>query len=459
MSQTLSGSTPQPLNLAVTKSVHPWPPRRVLQVSLVLPAFLLFSITWYEAAGLAILILLFDLFLVRHARIVLEKSSTGSDELGLGVVLCPVSMLALTLIFRHSLAVVAAAWAMLAVGDSMAGAIGEVRGVSPLPFNPQKTWEGFGAFVIFGWVAAFLLMLWVSAAQPNLKTFLVCMFGALVGAIVESLPIRLNDNITVPLIGGGFVFCAHLMGRVSLGYNLPYLGARIGWALIVNLIFALAALGLRQITLSGAMAGFLLGVAVYMGYGYKSFLILFSFFVLGAMATRLGYARKLERGIAERRKGARSWQEAVANISPAAFFSVLVITTPYQKAFLMAMVAALAEAAGDTVASEIGKWLSARAYLITNLQPVRAGEDGGVSLPGTAAGFGASALVVILAWRLGMFQGWSILMTLAAAWAGNVTDSFLGAALERRGLVTNGFVNFLGSGFAGALALAWGLHH
>jgi uncharacterized protein (TIGR00297 family) len=459
MSQTLSASTPQFDNLPMAKSVHPWPPRRVLQVSLVLPAFLLFSITWYEAAGLAILILLFDLFVVRQSKMGLEEGSTDSDGFLPGVILCPISMLALALIFRHSLAVVAAAWALLAVGDSVAGAIGEVRGVSPLPFNPQKTWEGFGAFVIFGGVAAFLLMLWVSAAQPNLKTFLVCLFGALVGAIVESLPIRLDDNITVPLIGGGFVFCAHLMTRVSLGYNLPYLGARIGWALIINLVFALAALGLRQITLSGAIAGFLLGFAVYMGYGYKSFLILFSFFVLGVVATRLGYARKLERGIAERRKGARSWQEAVANISPAAFFSVLVITTPYQRAFLMALVAALAEAAGDTVASEIGKWLSAQAYLITNLKPVRAGEDGGVSIAGTVAGFGASALVVILAWKLGMLQGWNVLMALAAAGAGNVADSFLGAALERRGFVTNGFVNFLGSGLAGTLALAWELHH
>jgi len=458
MSQTLSGSPSQPLNLSATKTAHPWAPRRVLQAWLILPAFLLFSITWYEAAGLAILILLFALFVVRRGRMVLEESSTGSDELGLGVAFFPVSILALTLIFRHNLAVVAAAWALLAVGDSVAGAIGEVRGASPLPFNPQKTWQGFGEFVIFGWAGASLLMLWVSSTQPNRKTFLVCLFGALVGAIVESLPIRLDDNITVPLIGGSFIFCAQLMSRVFLGYNLPYLGARLGWALTLNFIFAVAVFGLRQITVSGAIAGFLLGVAVYMGYGYKSFLILFSFFALGVVATRLGYARKLERGIAERRKGARSWQEAVANISPAAFFSILVITTPYQKAFLMALVAALAEAAGDTVASEIGKWLSARAFLITNLKPVRAGEDGGVSLAGTAAGFGASVLVVILSWKLGMLQGWSTLVTLGAAWAGNVADSLLGAALERRRLVTNGFVNFLGSGFAGALALAWGLH-
>ena len=42
--------------------------------------------------------------------------------------------------------------------------------------------------------------------------------------------------------------------------------------------------------------GFLLGVMIYMGYGYKSFLILLTFFFVGAVATRLGYAKKAERG-------------------------------------------------------------------------------------------------------------------------------------------------------------------
>ena len=33
-------------------------------------------------------------------------------------------------------------------------------------------------------------------------------------------------------------------------------------------------------------------------------------------------------------------------------------------------------------------------------------------------------------------------------------DSLLGATIERRGLVTNGIVNFAGTSFAGGLALA-----
>ena len=45
-------------------------------------------------------------------------------------------------------------------------------------------------------------------------------------------------------------------------------------------------------------------------------------------------------------------------------------------------------------------------------------------------------------------------LALAGAIAGNLLDSFLGATLERHGLITNGLVNFAGTSFAGGLALA-----
>lgn len=444
----------------MTRSLHHPISSRALRIALIIPAFLLFSITWYETAALAVMILLFDIYLLPDLAVVSTQSEVTASlrTFPTDIILYPVAILALALIFNRYLEIVAMAWALLALGDGMAGATGAVWGRHPLPFNRQKTWEGFAAFIVFGGAGALVLKLWVSDLSLTRKGLLICIAAALVGAFVESLPIRLSDNITVPLTCGGFIFCAGLVERSALDRNLPYLGVRIVLAVAVNLAFALIALGLGQITVSGAALGFVLGVAVYMGFGWKSFLILLGFFVLGAAATRLGYARKLERGIAERRRGARTWREAAGNILPAAFFSVLVITTPYQWAFLMALVASLAEAAGDTVASETGKWLSARAYLITTLEPVKAGEDGGISVAGTAAGFGASALVVIFGCALGLCWGWNAVVVLAAAFIGNLADSLIGATLERRGLVTNSIVNFMGTSLAGALALVIALH-
>ncbi len=434
----------------------PWPPRRILQLALVLPAFLLFTLNWQQTAGLALIMLAAELWLLPEWIGPSGGQIPGPSRAAM--LAYPSAILALTLIFHHYLAAVAAAWALLAMGDGMAGAVGVTWGTHPLPFNREKTWEGFTAFIAFGFPSALLLLVWVSGANAGLKAASISLAAAVAGAFVESLPVRLSDNVTVPLVCGCFIFCAGLVERASLDRNLPYLGIRIVLAVVVNAIFALAALGAGQITRSGAVAGFFLGAAVYMGFGYKSFLVLVAFFAMGVAATRLGYARKAERGIEERRRGARTWREALGNILAASFFAVLVITTPYQSAFLMALVAALAEAAGDTVASEIGKWRSPRAYLITSLKAVAAGVNGGVSLIGTAAGLGASGAVVLLAWALGLCWGWHAAVVLGAAFAGNLTDSVLGATLERRGLLTNSVVNFLATGFAGALALAVALH-
>ena len=73
------------------------------------------------------------------------------------------------------------------------------------------------------------------------------------------------------------------------------------------------------------------------------------------------------------------------------------------------------------------------------------------------AGLAASALVVALGYGLGLATLGGAAVAFVAACAGNLLDSVLGATLERRGAVTNGIVNFAGTSFAGALALALAL--
>jgi uncharacterized protein (TIGR00297 family) len=313
-------------------------------------------------------------------------------------------------------------------------------------------------FLVAGTAGAYVLTRWTAPAIAPGTAFNVGVATALVGALVESAAVGLDDNATVPLVAGAFMFCAFLVERSALHSNLPYLGRRMMLAAAINLMLAILALGLKMVTPSGAVAGFLLGVAVYLGYGYKSFLLMFAFFFIGSVCTRLGYARKAARGLAEKRGGARSWREALANSVAGAFFSILVITTHHEGAFLIALIATFAEAAGDTVSSEIGQWISTRAYLITTFRPVPAGENGGVSLAGSVAGITASAVIVALGYALGLCGKGGAAIALSGAVAGNLLDSILGATIERRGLVTNGIVNFAGTSFAGALALSMAFH-
>ena len=447
---------PETASLAMTPSLPLFSTRKIVHISMLIFAFLLPCLTWRQAAGCALLALLFNVFVLPRFGVDLRKNAADVSGSGVmtGIVIYPLAVLALILLYRHNLQIVGATWAIMALGDGMAGVAGAALQGPALPWNRDKTWFGFLAFVVAATAGSYVLMRWVAPAIDSDAAFKICAATALVGGIVESLPIRLDDNATVPLVCGAFMFCLSFVERSALDSNLPFLGRRVLLAAGINLLLALLARGLRMVDRSGAICGFLLGVAVYLGWGYKSYLMMFAFFVMGSIATRIGYERKAARGIAEKRGGARGWREAVANCLAGAFFSVLVITTHHEGAFLIALIAAFAEASGDTVSSEIGQWLSRRAYLITTFQPVRAGENGGVSLGGSIAGALASTLMATLAFNLGLCGKSGIVIALSAAIAGNLLDSILGATLERRGLVTNGIVNFAGTSFAGMLALA-----
>lgn len=186
--------------------------------------------------------------------------------------------------------------------------------------------------------------------------------------------------------------------------------------------------------------------------------------LLAFAATRAGRRQKERLGTAEAQRG-RSAAQVAANLGLAA----LVASEPvriwllnsrwlplraHSGTLMPAMaLAALAEAAADTVSSEIGQVLGGRPRMITTLRTVEPGTDGAVSVVGTLAGLVAAAFVAGTgSWA--MRGDWS-LFTLSCAGAifGLVFDSLLGATLERKGWLNNDAVNFLSTASAAALAL------
>ena len=111
------------------------------------------------------------------------------------------------------------------------------------------------------------------------------------------------------------------------------------------------------------------------------------------MTSRLGLRRKTLLGIAEERGGRRGAGNAIANTGVAAVAAVLAAITPHARAGALAFVAALTAGGSDTVASEIGKALGRRTFLVHTARARAAGTPGAMSLEGTAAGLvGALAL-------------------------------------------------------------------
>ncbi len=243
-------------------------------------------------------------------------------------------------------------------------------------------------------------------------------------------------------------------------YDLPRLAEVTAfpgqWAVggLLTLAFTLIARWMRGVTNSGAWVGAVSCLLLYVCGGPGAFAALTTVFALAWVTTRLGYQRKQKLGIAERREG-RKASQVLANLGVAtacAGFSVL--SPNRQTFFLLAMAAALSEAAADTVSSELGQAFGEKARLITTWRSVSPGTDGAVSLVGTLAGGVAAGIVSFVCVLGGLLSREGMAISAGTAILGMVADSFLGAWLERHHLVNNDSVNFL-STLVAASAAFW----
>jgi len=247
--------------------------------------------------------------------------------------------------------------------------------------------------------------------------------------------------------------------------------------LSISALFGLIVWKLRAATPAGAATGTLLTASLMFStaaYPYPTHFLhgalppLLTLFLLTWAATRLGRARKQQLGTAEPRNGRRPSQ-IVANLGAAAIILTLGNIFATWDSFLapiasLLALASLAEAAADTVSSELGQLLSARPRSILTFRFVSPGTDGGVTLAGTLAGILAAAIVALVGlcaadFRHGIFPLlFPAAVLTAAATFGLIFDSLLGATLETRGYLNNDAVNFLSTLAAPAAALgafAW----
>ena len=87
---------------------------------------------------------------------------------------------------------------ILAFGDGSATLGGMYFGGARLPWNRAKSWAGTACFVLIGGPLASLAYWAESQPKAEWLTALSCgMVAATMSAIIESLPVKINDNIRV----------------------------------------------------------------------------------------------------------------------------------------------------------------------------------------------------------------------------------------------------------------------
>ena len=216
---------------------------------------------------------------------------------------------------------------------------------------------------------------------------------------------------------------------------------------------ALLAWGLNAVTVGAALTGIFLTLVLCLAAGPAALLPVFTLFLLTLVTTHIGRRKKERLGTAEPRRG-RGARQILANVGVAAICAAPLIFVGHARFILLAGAsAALAEAAGDTVSSELGQAFGGNPRLITTWRKVTPGQDGGVTFAGTILALAAIIVVCFgCEWANLLIPRfyWTVL---AAAFFGTLVDSLLGATLEAPDRLGNNSVNFSSSAFAAALAI------
>lgn len=437
--------------------------RKTVHIGLGFIAFGLEWLTWPVAAGVAFLALIANaLLLPRVGGKAISRDAKGTD---LGIVFYPLAVLVLIVLFRNRLEIAAIGWIALALGDGCATLVGRNMRGPKLPWNRDKSLLGTIAFVEAALPIAWLAGLMLAPSEALVPMWIIASCAVVAAAIVESLPTGIDDNLTVPATAA---FVAWGLTSMATYPSLHVGRAEAIW-LVVNFALAVGGYAAGTVSRSGMVGGAILGCVVIHFGGWHLYLVLLAFFVLGSATTRLGMQTKAMRGIAQEAGGRRGVAHAFANVGVAAICAMLGSTTWLgPSAMWLAAAAALATAAADTTASEVGQLYGRRPFLPLTLKRVPIGTEGAISVEGTIAGACAATIVAAVAAVLWQVRAGAALLHDAPRGVGSaivagsmiVVAAVVGSWLEsvagswnrtRRVPVSNGTLNFLNTAVGAAL--------
>ena len=428
--------------------------RQSLHIAMGGFALLLRWLPWWQAVVLAAGALVFNVLVLPRFGHALYRPD-DRDRGVHGIVFYPLAVLLLLVLFPRRPDIVGAAWGILAAGDGFATLAGRAFGGPRWPWNREKTLTGSAAFAIAGAAAGVFLAWWCRPATVPAPALIFVILApvaaAIVAALVETIPARLDDNLSVSLSAGAVLWLASLVSLAQLPAAAALATARLPAALALNALVAWAGHRAGTVNRSGAVTGAIIGLVIFLSTGWPGWTLLLVTFIAASIASRMGLKRKTLLGIAEERGGRRGAENAIANTGVAALAAAVALTGTSTEMALLAFATALAAGGSDTIASEIGKAWGRRTWSITSLKRVAPGTSGAMSVEGTIAGVAGAVGLGAAAVALGLAPAAWLVAIVAGATAGSLLESWLGATLEAPGILNNDMLNFINTA-AGALA-------
>ena len=209
---------------------------------------------------------------------------------------------------------------------------------------------------------------------------------------------------------------------------------RVLLGIVLALAIAVAALRVRALTRSGAVAAVAIGAAALGFGGLAVALPLVAFFIAGTVLSRLSFPGSDAARAVTLKGSSRDASQVVANGGAAAACAIVAgLSAPDRSLhWIAAAVGALAVAAADTWATELGIRSKAPPRSIATGHRVQAGVSGGVTLLGFAASIAGGVLIGAVAgisdprWNV---SSW-IVLGAGVGFAGSLLDSILGATVQ-----------------------------
>lgn len=438
--------------------------RQWIHIAFGAAALLLPFLHWYQAVTLAAAAVIINIRVLKTiAGDRLHRPIERQQAVPAGLVLYPTSILLMLLLLPGRPDIVAGAWGILAAGDGAATLVGRRYGVRKWPWNRQKSIAGTVVLALAGGMAGSFLCWWCRAVvvpPPYLWFSLGApMAAAVVAAAVETVPIRLDDNLSVPLSASAVLWAASLVSEDLLAAFVAGLPAALIVALPINALVSVAGFAARTVSVSGAVTGAVIGTAIYVCAGRPGWVLLLACFLCASVTSRMGLRRKTLLGIAEEQSGRRGAGNALANTGVATAAAAMAVLSYGSAAALLAMAAALVAGASDTVASEIGKAWGTRTWAILPPRLVRPGTPGAMSIEGTAAGLvSAAALAGVAVW-LSVVPAFGMIPIVIGSTIGALAESLLAASFEPAGVLNNDALNLINTAIAAyaAVSIAGGL--